>query len=120
MLDEGYSEDVDFKVPDWFGKSPQTYKMLREAGGGIPNWTKRQLADVIPKGQRNTTLYRIAKDLALVGMAEDAIMSLILNSPTYKGQQVASDLHREIVQTVRSGLRKAQAEAANWKDDADD
>jgi hypothetical protein len=115
---DGFREEVDFKVPDWFGQPP-AYQMLREAGI-IPTWTRQLLTGLIPEGQRNVTIYRMAKDLTFVGFSEDAIMGLILNCPTYKGQAVSSLLHKKIVEAVRGGSRKAQVEMSGWKEKADD
>lgn len=105
---EGYLVEVDDDVPDWFDR-PRTFAGHR-ASGVIPAWAAATLASVIPVGERNPTIYRLAKDLAKIGMEADEIVERVLQSPTYRGEVVAGRLLREIEKTVANGHRKACVE----------
>ena len=100
----GYLVDVDTAVPEGFDR-PRLYDGHRDAGI-LPKWAAYMLTQVFPVHERNNTIYRIAKDLAKVGLEVDDIVTSIIESPTYNAK-VDRPLLAEIEKAVRSGHRKA-------------
>ena len=107
MEADGYHVEVDEAVPDGFDM-PRSFSAYK-AAGILPPWAASQLGTVWPEHTRNTTIYRVAKDLAKVGMDIDEIEARIVSSPTYNGR-VTRELLAEIRKAVTSGYRKACAE----------
>ncbi len=95
-------------VPERFDR-PKHYRGHR-ASGLVPAWAAHQLTLVIPVGERNSTVYRLAKDLFKAGFSELEIVRRILESPTYDTQDLSGALAEEITLAVASGIKKAREE----------
>lgn len=110
VSNEGYTEDP-LVAPDTFGRPVSKEKIeAYKATGTTPPFARWALSNVVPMGRRNTTWYRVAKDLARLGMPMDNIVARILASPTYESQKVDSALMAEIAQCARSGVKAATKE----------
>ena len=105
---EGFTEEIDPAVPDWFeSRVPPSFIRDRMTVGP---WVKRQLTEVIPTGKRNNACYGIAKELTFIGVPESEIIAAILKSPTYSQSSVDAKLLREITETVRRGIKRGLEE----------
>jgi len=77
--------------------------------GGVPMWTLQQLRVAVAPGKRNSTFYRVAKDLARAGISEEDIIRSISTSPTY-ARNLTPSVVREIESTTRSALKSIEIE----------
>lgn len=111
VLAEGYHAELDREVPPDFDVPRDFFKAYRRSGV-LPPWAGSALETVWPEHTRNTTIYRIAKDLTKVGIDPDEIEARVVSSPTYNGR-VSRELLREIRKAVDSGARKASTEQVN-------
>jgi hypothetical protein len=105
---EGYTEDVQ-PAPDWFENVNPKRLAGHRRTSVMPTFARNALLSAVPVGRRNTTWYRLGKDLAKVGMDFDEIFSRIVSSPTYGGK-INPDLGQEIGQAVRNGIVAAERE----------
>lgn len=101
---DGYTQEINTDIPDTFDRPAATRRAIES--GQVPGWVQGALANVIPIGERNGTIYRIAKDLRRCGFGHDAIVHMILNSRTYRGTIIPPKLSREIEQTVGSAVKR--------------
>lgn len=88
-------------TPDWFEKPTFDQTNFRQT---LSPWARAMLTNVIPIGQRNTSCYRLGKDLCKAGFDFDAAVNLVVKSPTYQGA-VDATLLREIQQSMRNGYK---------------
>lgn len=105
-----YAREVRLDVPDDFESLGSDHERTRSRfvrNGMLPTWAARWLySEVIPVGRRNTTVYGLAKDLALAGFDQDTIVAKILACPTYRPMSnMPMALLREIRQTVANGVK---------------
>jgi hypothetical protein len=97
---EGYQQDVEAAPPQReFVPSP----LWREQRIVRP-YTRYWLTRVIPEGERNDTVFRMAKELCDAGWDLASIYAEIVSSPTYGGQ-VSPKLSSEIHSTILSGIK---------------
>lgn len=104
--EEDYAVDVRKDIPKNFEKTD--YERLRyyRDAHTIPREILIRLQHPIPKGERNKTVYGLAKDLCFLGIDYERILELLVSSQ-------AIDLgEEEIIRTVRNGVDKALAELA--------
>lgn len=104
---DGYGEDV-FEAPAHYN-DPNFQTRKYAAAGTITPFSRWALSALVPKGERNTTWYRAAKDLTKAGKDPMEILRLIVDSKTYAGQ-VSLDLAAEIMTCVTNGSNAALRE----------
>jgi hypothetical protein len=107
---EGLLEEVDTHIPAWFDAELHPEFQAAAADAGLlPSWVTWALRVVIPVGQRNPTIYRMAKDLSKYGLDEEAIVAIVVGGKTYGGQEkVDKTVLAEIRKTVRSAANRAR------------
>ena len=96
--EEGYGVDV---VPEkLWPKKIKSHKPL------AVSWAVRYTleSETVPAGSRNNRFFAVAIHLFECGMDEERIIGLILDSPTYRGQNV----EKEIAATVKSAAKTYQ------------
>lgn len=109
-----YLIDVVTSVPDEFERfdtKPNAYT----GTGLIPPWARMQLKSVVPVGERNTTFYRVAKDLAKSGFSYEDIWRVIVNSPTYKDDPMEGNVMEKLRECTRNGYNAASTLQENHK-----
>ncbi len=105
---EGYLEEVSTEVPEWFDAAlVPSFGADRKEDGTMPGWVAWALDRIIPHGERNRTVYRIAMDLTKYGMDEERVVRLIVAGKTYNGQ-AEPNVMADIRKAVRNGAKKAR------------
>jgi hypothetical protein len=99
---EGDVWEIENHPPDWFERPTFDKTNFRQS---LSAWARGSLSNVIPQGERNTACFRLGKDLCKAGFDFERAVSLIVASPTYKGN-VSEPLLREIQTAVRNGYKK--------------
>lgn len=117
---EGYSQDV-LEVPasqeteEGYIRSESSGPGNRE-GGRIPRWVEINLEEKqIPKGERNLTLFRMAKDCARAGLLEEHVYQRFINSKTFKSE-MNNELKAEIRKLVSRCFKTVMEENMQQKD----
>ncbi len=111
ISNDGYYEDA-LTAPDWFEQpNLAKYAGYRKAGV-LPPLVRAALSNVVGVGERNTTWYRVAKDLTRMGFEAGDIAARIVASPTYRGA-VTCELQREIEACVSNGINAVLREDAS-------
>lgn len=105
---DGYTQEINTDLPDTFDRPP--VRAVPVDGKGIPVWIKRVLSVVIPIGERNAEIYKMACDLTRCGFESGAVLDLVLRSATYRGTLPSPGLLREMQQTIASARRKVERE----------
>lgn len=77
--------------------------------GFVPTWAVCVLKSVIPEGERNLTVYRVAKDLIRGGWTEAEVTEAIVKSPTYQ-HQLNYLVLKKVADAVRGACRKVERE----------
>ena len=108
---DGYLEEVP-ETPSWFER-PNLAQIAsyRTAGIMMPR-TRQMLSTVIPVGERNTSWYRVGKDLSRMGLDEADAASRIVQSPTYGGM-ATRELLLEIALCVGNGFKAVAKEESD-------
>lgn len=102
--EEGYKEDVRSDVPEYFERvNKDKYREMAKAGM-IPQRVKNHLRDPPKKGKRNTTVYGIGKDLAMVGWDLERTKALILQCGHF--DLSAQEICRALENGHKSGLEE--------------
>ena len=103
---DGFSQEVDENVSDNF-ESYVTDRARAETDSGVlSSWTRSKIKTKIPKGERNTTIFRMAKDLARIGHSVEEIVELIHHF------KCVEDLKTEdFIDPVRNGVKAMHKEA---------
>jgi hypothetical protein len=99
---DGEIFEVKTSVPNWFERPQSDATNFNEPLSG---WARATLTSVIPIGTRNTSCYRLGKDLCKAGFDFRDAINLIIASPTYQGN-VSDTLLREIMRAVGHGYKK--------------
>jgi hypothetical protein len=110
VVDDGDAIEFDPTPPPpepWRVRQSERAKL-----GFLDHWTIQALRQEFPLGMKNTTCYRVAKDLLRTGRSPDVAYSMIVGSATYKGS-VSKSLAEEIWMCVRSAEKSLRAEAVH-------
>lgn len=81
--------------------------------GAIPSHFRLEMDRVIPKGERNTTVFKWAIKLTEYGLTGQQTMDKILSSRTYAGTTIGPDLFQEISQCVENGVKRGLINLSN-------
>lgn len=109
VQDDGDTLDVD-KDFELLDEQQKAYNRQTRSTRIPPLFTRMALKEIVLVGQRNNTFYRVAKDLQRCGCPQEKAMKLILDSPTYKNQTLATDVYRDLVAVVTRGYKVASLE----------
>lgn len=108
MSADGYTQELHKEIPPSFDRPAATVRSIN--AGMVPKWVQRELDQVIPIGERNTTLYKIAKDLRRCGFEPGTILHMVLRSTTYRETLASPKLLTEMQQTIASACRNIALE----------
>lgn len=97
-----YLIDVVTSVPDDF-ENLSTRISPYKGSRIIPPWARSRLETVVPVGERNTTFYRVAKDLTRSGFSEEEIWQLVGRSATYRDVAGSNEAMTDLRSCTRRG-----------------
>jgi hypothetical protein len=105
---DGYLVEVE-EPPAWFmDNSAKEAELAAYAKlGDLPFWLKRNLANPIQQGNRNSAVFGMAMDLSKISFDRKFVESQLLESQVYKDNVTDRDFVRGFNSTINSIFRRA-------------
>lgn len=108
---DGYLEEVE-EPPDWFmNNSARDAELSAYAKlGDLPFWLKRNLANPVAQGNRNSAVFGMAMDLSKISFDKKYVESQLFESQVYKDNASDMEFVRGFNATINSIFRRGRNE----------